>query len=54
MGEPEPGRTVLDLGCGSGFDTLLAAGRVAQTGRAIVVGLTPGMIDRARQNAAPM
>jgi hypothetical protein len=25
MGEPEPGQTVLDLGCGSGLDTLLAA-----------------------------
>jgi arsenite methyltransferase len=54
MGEPDPGQAVLDLGCGSGFDTLLAAGRVGQTGRAIGVDLTPGMIDRARQNAAPM
>jgi arsenite methyltransferase len=28
MGEPEPGKTVLDLDCGAGFDTLLAARRV--------------------------
>ena len=54
MGEPEPDRTVLDLGCGSEFDTPLAAGQVGQAGRAIGVDLTPGMIDRARQYAARM
>jgi arsenite methyltransferase len=52
MGEPGPGRTVLDLGCGSGFDTLLAARRVGSSGRAIGVDLTPAMIARARRNAA--
>jgi arsenite methyltransferase len=25
LGEPLPGQTVLDLGCGAGFDTLLTA-----------------------------
>ena len=54
MGEPEPGQTVLDLGCGAGFDTLLAARRVGPSGRAIGVDMTPGMIARARQYAARM
>jgi SAM-dependent methyltransferase len=52
MGEPEPGQTVLDLGCGAGFDTLLAARRVGPSGRAIGLDMTPGMIARARHNAA--
>jgi arsenite methyltransferase len=52
MGEPDPGRTVLDLGCGSGIDTILAARRVGPSGRALGVDVTPAMIARARQNAA--
>ncbi len=45
------GETVLDLGCGAGFDCFLAAQRVGPTGRVIGVDMTPEMIARARENA---
>jgi SAM-dependent methyltransferase len=51
LGEPRSGHTVLDLGCGAGFDTLLAASCVGPSGQAIGVGMTPRMIAKARSNA---
>ena len=45
---PSPVRSVLDLGCGAGFDTLLAARRVGATGKVIDVDMTPQMITKAR------
>jgi arsenite methyltransferase len=48
----KPGETVLDLGCGSGIDALLAAAEVTPTGRVIGVDLLGGMIERARTFAA--
>jgi len=47
----KPGETVLDLGCGAGFDVFLAARKVGRSGRAIGVDMTPEMIARARRNA---
>jgi ubiquinone/menaquinone biosynthesis C-methylase UbiE len=41
----------LDVGCGSGLDTLLAAQRVATNGKVIGVDMTPEMIVKARSNA---
>jgi ubiquinone/menaquinone biosynthesis C-methylase UbiE len=46
------GETVLDLGCGAGIDTLLAAHRVGPGGKVIGVDMTPEMVSRARENAA--
>jgi ubiquinone/menaquinone biosynthesis C-methylase UbiE len=46
-----PGETVLDLGCGAGIDTLLAARAVGPAGRAIGIDMTPEMVARARANA---
>ena len=51
MGEPQPGQTILDLGCGAGFDSLLAARRVGASGKVIGVDMTPEMIAKARTNA---
>ena len=48
LGDPQPGQTVLDLGCGAGFDTLLAARRVGASGKVIGVDMTPEMIAKAR------
>jgi SAM-dependent methyltransferase len=48
----KPGEVVVDLGCGGGLDVLLAAKRVAPSGIAIGVDMTPDMIERARAGAA--
>ena len=42
-GEIRPGETVLDLGCGSGTDLLIAARRVGTQGRVIGVDASPTM-----------
>jgi arsenite methyltransferase len=46
------GEIVLDLGCGAGIDTLLAAQAVGPSGKAIGLDMTPEMAERARRNAA--
>jgi arsenite methyltransferase len=46
------GEVVLDLGCGAGIDTLLAAMGVGPSGRAIGLDMTPEMVARTRHNAA--
>jgi ubiquinone/menaquinone biosynthesis C-methylase UbiE len=43
------GAVVLDLGCGSGTDTLIAARRVGPTGKVIGVDFSEPMLARARQ-----
>lgn len=45
------GETVLDLGCGGGFDCFLASGRVGQSGLVIGVDMTSDMLNLARNNA---
>lgn len=46
-----PGEVVLDVGCGGGIDTLLAARAVAPTGRAVGLDVLPEMLERAAANA---
>lgn len=45
------GETVIDLGCGGGIDTLIAARLVAPKGRAIGLDTLPEMLERAAANA---
>jgi ArsR family transcriptional regulator len=45
------GDTVLDLGCGAGFDCFLASKKVGKTGKVIGVDMTEEMIERGRANA---
>jgi arsenite methyltransferase len=47
-----PGETVLDLGCGSGIDTILAARRTGPAGRVIALDFLPAMLDRTAAAAA--
>ncbi len=44
------GDTVLDLGSGAGNDAFVARREVGDKGRVIGVDMTPGMIERAREN----
>jgi ubiquinone/menaquinone biosynthesis C-methylase UbiE len=47
-----PGDVVLDLGCGAGIDSVLAAGRVGPTGRVLALDFLPEMLDRTAAAAA--
>lgn len=49
---PEPGQSVLDLGCGAGLDVFVAAQLVGPRGRAVGVDLTPEMLAWPKQHAA--
>ena len=46
------GATVLDLGCGAGLDSLIAARRAGPDGKVYGIDFSPSMLDRARAAAA--
>jgi arsenite methyltransferase len=46
-----PGETILDIGCGGGIDTIIAAARTGPDGVAIGLDFLPEMLDRTRQAA---
>ncbi len=47
----KPGETVVDLGCGAGFDAFLSAKKVTKSGRVIGIDMTAEMIEKAKANA---
>jgi arsenite methyltransferase len=47
-----PGETILDLGCGGGIDTILAARRTGPGGRVIGLDFLPEMLERTAAAAA--
>ena len=50
----KPGEVVLDIGCGSGIDTLLAAREVGPSGRVIGLDITESLLAMARRHAAEL
>ena len=54
LGRLEPGERVLDLGCGAGTDSLVAAQMVGPMGHVTGIDMTPEMLARARAAAAEL
>jgi SAM-dependent methyltransferase len=52
LGEPQQGWTVLDIGCGAGFDSQIAARYVGPSGKVIGVDLSAEMLTVAREGSA--
>ena len=51
LGEIHPGERVVDVGCGAGIDSLIAAKKTGPGGRVIGVDMTPAMLDKAGRAA---
>jgi arsenite methyltransferase len=51
LGPIHPGNTVLDIGCGAGVDTIIAALMVGSSGSVTGIDLVPEMLERAKDNA---
>ncbi len=47
LGQLLPGEKVVDVGCGAGIDSLIAARMIAPDGKVIGVDMTPTMLDKA-------
>jgi SAM-dependent methyltransferase len=54
LGRLESGERVVDLGCGAGTDSLVAAQMVGPNGHVTSIDMTPQMLDKARAAAAEM
>jgi SAM-dependent methyltransferase len=49
LDQMKPGERVVDIGSGSGMDSLIAARMVGPTGQVVGVDMTPAMLERARR-----
>jgi len=52
LGPLGPGENVVDVGCGAGIDSLIAASMVGPAGRVIGVDMTTAMLAKARRAEA--
>jgi SAM-dependent methyltransferase len=51
LGALRGGEHVVDMGCGAGIDSLIAARMVGSEGKVVGVDMTPAMLEKARRNA---
>ena len=51
LGEIRQGERVVDIGCGAGMDSFLAAKFAGESGRVVGVDMTPDMLGKARAAA---
>lgn len=49
--QPRPSDRIVDVGCGAGMDSLIAAKMVGPEGRVVGVDMTPAMLAKARRAA---
>ncbi len=49
LGPIKPGEAVLDVGCGAGFDLIVASRMVGQDGKVCGIDLTPEMAEKAER-----
>lgn len=49
LGPLGPGEHVVDVGCGAGLDSLIAARMVGPEGRVMGIDMTPAMLDKAER-----
>ncbi len=54
LGAIHKGEVVLDIGCGGGVDTFIAAMMVGPTGKAVGIDAVPEMLKRAEKNLREM
>ena len=50
LGAIRPGERVVDVGCGAGFDSFIAAHMVGSDGRVIGIDMTPEMLRNAQKS----
>ena len=54
LGALSPGERVVDIGCGAGIDSLIAARMVGPEGTVIGVDMTPSMLEKAQVSATDL
>jgi len=54
FGDLQAGERVVDVGCGAGVDSLIAAQQVGPTGQVVAVDMTPEMCAKAQAGAREM
>jgi SAM-dependent methyltransferase len=52
LGDLKPGEHVLDIGSGAGFDSIIAAEMVGESGAVVGIDMTPAMVKKANKAKA--
>ena len=52
LGTLQSGENVVDIGCGAGIDSFIAANMVGPEGQVVGVDMTPAMLNRAKASLA--